>query len=164
MPTYTTAGEPVERWRGMNRKTLEDVGEMIDNVNIMAYDSGAEFDEIKTFTAFEKLYTGTINMGFEVGSQGWGTAILGADEAYKNLHFVKKQTVNGGCFVWSYRKDGAPGISVPDLVKMAGSFFIKKPAPAYVKPTYSCPSSVYVLCPNCDNRIKLSVADGGAKV
>ena len=158
----TGAFEHVEkaRWRGMNIDVLKSCGDIIDQVNVMAYDAGTDFEEVKSVAAYQRLYGGTINLGFQVGRHAWGGAILYYAEAKVNLRYIK-ETFDGGCFIWAYRKDGNPGISVTDLISLATVIFNPAPPP---KPTYSCPSSVYVLCPNCDHRVKLSVADGGAKV
>lgn len=151
-----------DRWRGMNREALKECSGLVDQVNVMSYDAGPDFDEIESFKSFRKLYKGRINMGFEVGRHGWGTAILQYPEAKKNLEYVSSESKAGGCFVWAYYKDATPGISTMSFLKLAQTVF-HPPRPP-MKPTFSCPSSVLFMCPNCSHRIKVAASDGGPKV
>lgn len=68
----TGAFSPInDKFSGMNVKALKECSNIIDQVNVMAYDAGATFDSIAAYRAYRSLYPGIINIGFEIGKQGW---------------------------------------------------------------------------------------------
>lgn len=155
--------KPNDKWSGMSIVVLYNCESLIDQVNVMAYDAGDNFDAWAAFMAYRNIYDGRLNLGFEVGVQGWGTGLLGRSEAAENLTKVKIESAKGGCFVWAYFKADPVGISTNSLTKMAADLFEEPKPKPYVKPTYSTPSSWFVMCPECKHKIKLAVSDGEPK-
>lgn len=149
-----------DRWKGMNIAALTTCGSFIDQVNVMCYDAGDNFDEIASIKEYQKFYNGRINMGFEVGKHGWGDGMLTEAEARKNLSFVSSNPYYG-CFIWAYHKSGAPGISTRDLASLANQMFSP--------PKSCCPSGkqgkvkkrsenggyICMSCPHCDGEFTI---------
>jgi hypothetical protein len=146
-----------DNWRGMNLQAISKCAGLIDQVNVMAYDAGANFDARAAFSSFRNYYSGRINMGFEVGVQGWGTGLLEEAEAMTSLKFVSQESSNGGCFVWAYFKNDSVGVTGDKLVNLASDVF-SLTEPPKKKPTFSTPSSWFVMCPTCQQKIKLAVS------
>lgn len=96
-------------WGGLNLDVLAKAGDIIDIVNLMAYDAGppSDYDPIKAFDAYRRLYNGVICMGFEIGTPGWGGYNLEKKDIIRNAGYVAKKD-NGGIFVWCHRKSGDP--------------------------------------------------------
>jgi hypothetical protein len=88
-----------DNFRGMNIKALKECKNIIDHVNIMAYDAGKSFDQILAFTSYRNFYPGILNMGFLIGKHGWGDALLTRDELVKVSQQVVKDKLSG-CFFW----------------------------------------------------------------
>jgi len=95
-------------YRGMNVSSLQTHGKYLNFINVMAYDAGKSYDVIQAYEAYKKIYSGAINVGFEVGSQGWGDALLTTDDVDKVVNYVKNRSSNDGIFVWAYFKQGNP--------------------------------------------------------
>ena len=90
-----------DKFSGMNVKALKECTNIIDQVNIMAYDAGATFDSIMAYRAYRSLYPGIINIGFEIGKQGWGEALLFKPELLRVCQLVATSKLSG-CFFWVY--------------------------------------------------------------
>lgn len=117
---FSTGAYPKQhgsRWKGMNIAAIKTCGSFIDQVNVMCYDAGQDFKEIAAIKEYQKIYNGCINMGFEVGKQGWGNGMLYESEAVENLKFLSSIPYSGG-FIWAYHKSGKPGISRSDLANL----------------------------------------------
>lgn len=141
---------PNDPYAGMNVKALQQCSKLIDQVNVMAYDAGPKFDTIAAVKAYQKLYDGKINIGFEIGKQGWGGALLKKDELVTVCTTLKSPKI--GAFFWAYYSDPLPdSISRQDAVVIS-SLILNTPT----KPVYTTPSSVYIECPSCKTRIKNS--------
>lgn len=57
-------------------------------------------------------------MGFEIGVQGWGNALLTFDQTQDDLDWMKADPKCGG-FVWAYFSTAAAGLPVAqDVLKM----------------------------------------------
>ncbi len=153
-----------DKFSGMNIKAIKECSAMIDQINIMAYDAGYAFSEINALKAYRAIYDGTLNMGFEIGKQGWGDALLNERDLKNAASATKDEAKDNGCFFWAYYSQPYMGsISRKDAVALAYSIFKpvytpppKPPPPPPTKPTYSCPSSVFILCPTCKTKIKTS--------
>lgn len=138
-----------DTYKGMNRHTLQECGQLIDFVNVMAYDAGKEFDEQEAYKAYRKLYKGPINLGFEIGVQGWGDGLLFAVEARENLNFIKNQNSQDGCFVWAYHKPTLyPGIAVDEMGSLAEEIFKEEPPSQ---------TSLGFECPHCSNTLEVNI-------
>lgn len=153
-----------DKYRGMNLKALKGFGKYIDQVNVMAYDAGKDFDSISAFKSYRSVYDGVINIGFEIGKQGWGDGLLFKEELETVSQFVKKESVSNGAFFWAYySKEFNGSISAKDAFATANQIFkpVYPPPPRPpplppAKPTYSVPSSVFIMCPTCKTKIKNS--------
>jgi hypothetical protein len=153
-----------DKYRGMNVKAIKGFGQYIDQVNIMAYDAGKDFDSIGSFKSYRQIYDGALNMGFLIGKHGWGDGLLFREELISVSEFVKKESVSNGAFFWAYySKEFNGSISFKDAATLVNTIFKpayppppKPPAPPATRPTFSCPSSVFILCPTCKTKIKNS--------
>jgi len=135
-----------DNYKGMNRHTLHECGYMIDFVNVMAYDAGKDFDEQEAHKAYRKLYKGPINLGFQVGKQGWGYATLRETELRQNLNFIKNQNSFDGCFLWAYHKPAAsPQITVQQFGSVAKRMLKERP------------ETIITKCPACCNPLEFKI-------
>ena len=96
------AGDP---YRGMSIKAITTCYSQIDWINIMAYDAGKDFDVKKCYESYTKLFSKRLYLGFEVGAQGWGDALLKLEDVDAVCKYLKP---GDGCFVWAYYKSGLP--------------------------------------------------------
>lgn len=124
-----------DTYRGMNISGLTQQGQNLDWVNIMAYDAGQGFDVIACYESYRKYFKKQLCVGFQVGQQGWGDAVLTMDDVIKICNYIKgnKDT----CFVWAYFKSGNP--TTKQVLDKASSI-LNTPT---TKPISKCP------CPNC---------------
>lgn len=141
---------PNDTFAGMNIKAIKECTSIIDQVNIMAYDAGKVYSPLAAFKAYRLLYPGIINIGFQIGKQGWGDALLFKPELFTNATEVAKDKLTG-CFFWAYySKPFEFSINRQDAVSTVSTIF--KPLPP-AKPVYTTPSSVFIQCPSCKTRI-----------
>ena len=88
---------------------LKECGASLSWINVMSYDAGKDYDPIKAFAAYRKLYKGRIFLGCEIGVQGWGNALLTYDNVHDYLAFLATDT-KPGIFVWAYYSAAAAGL------------------------------------------------------
>ena len=106
-----------EDWySGVCIPVLKECGASLSWINIMAYgfkkltkDAGKDYDPIKAFAAYRKLYKGRIFLGCEIGVQGWGNALLTYDNVHEYLTFLSSDS-KPGIFVWAYYSSAAAGL------------------------------------------------------
>src|SRR5688572_12565318 len=133
-----------DTYRGMNIPALKSHGDMLDIVNIMAYDAGKNFDVVACYESYRKYFKKHLMVGFEVGQHGWGDGKLTLEEVDKVCNHIKPQ--NDGCFVWAYFKQGEP--STKQVIEKAASILngITIPKPPPKEPSHApCPNCGYVL-------------------
>ncbi len=121
-----------DTFRGMCIPGLQSHGVLLDWVNVMAYDAGKDFDVLNSYNSYKKYFTKTVNIGFQVGVQGWGDGKLDLDQVVKACDYVAS---GDGCFIWAYFKSGDP--STQQVIDKAFQTFLKK------QPLSQC------KCPNC---------------
>lgn len=92
-----------DTYRGMNIQGIRECGQLLDQINVMAYDAGRGFDTKAAYDAFRKYFSKSLALGFEVGKQGWGDAWLTMEDVKASCQWLKD-----GCFVWAYFKAGPP--------------------------------------------------------
>ena len=164
---FSTGAFPMslnDKYSGMNVRAIKECKEYIDAVNIMSYDAGKDFDSVKAFKAYRGIYDGPLNMGFLIGKHGWGDGLLFKEELSSVVDFVKKESISNGCFFWAYySKAFAGSISAKDAFATAAQAFRpayppppRPPTQPPTRPTFTCPSTVFVLCPTCKTKIKNS--------
>ena len=103
-------------YRGVNVAGLQSHGHLLDMINIMAYDGGKQLDVITSYLSFHQ-YKAKKLVGFQVGKQGWGDALLTLDDVVQVCSMIED---GDGCFVWAYFKQGTP--SVEQVVETAAAF------------------------------------------
>jgi chitinase len=123
-------------YRGVNTAGLLSHGNMLDFINVMAYDGGKGLDVSVSYSSYQEIFSKPIMMGFQVGKQGWGDAYLTLADV---TSLCKKLRPKDGCFVWAYFKDGNPNCR--QVVTTAASL---------LQPTFSCP--------NCSIRLSVTLA------
>ena len=136
-----------DQFRGMNVSALVQQGGNVDWVNVMAYDAGPSFDSKAALMHYRKYYKGPLSLGFEVGTQAWGGAMLSRDQVVATCEFVKNEDSRNGVFVWALQKESVGTPSTMDIVAIARQTFgVSVPAPAGV------------VCPNCKRALALVLA------
>lgn len=135
-----------DTYRGMNIAGLKSHGHLLDMVNIMAYDAGKDFSVIQCYESFKKYFPKTINVGFQVGKQGWGDALLTLADVEKICRYIAVK--NDGCFVWSYFKTGPP--SAVEVCQTAVKFLAPLP------PLYPPAPLNQFQCPNCKTKLTVT--------
>lgn len=123
-----------DTFRGMNIAGLTQQGTLLDWVNIMAYDAGQGFDVIACYESYRKYFKKELCVGFEVGPQGWGDALLSLEDVTKVCNYIKGN--KDGCFVWAWFKSGNP--STKQVLDKAASIL-----------SASTPKQSKCPCPNC---------------
>lgn len=136
-----------DTYRGMNIAGLKTHGQLLDFVNVMAYDAGKDFSVIQCYESFKKYFSKTINVGFQVGKQGWGDALLTIEDVEKVCRYI---AVKGdGCFVWAYFKQGPP--SATEVCQTAQRFLVPTLPPLYP------PSPMNQFqCPQCKTKLTVT--------
>jgi hypothetical protein len=135
-----------DTFRGMNIAGLKSHGCLLDFVNIMAYDAGKEFSVIQCYESYKKYFSKTVNVGFEVGKQGWGDALLTQTDVEKTCRYIAVK--NDGCFVWAYFKTGPP--SAYEVCQIADPFLTKS------QPLYPPPALNQFQCPQCKTKLTVT--------
>lgn len=141
-----------DHYRGMNIDGIKAQGHLLDWINIMAYDAGTDFSVIQCYESFKKYYSKPVMVGFQVGKQGWGDALLTLSDVEKVCRYiaVKKE----GCFVWAYFKQGPP--SAKEVCQTASTLLggtSAGPAPLYPPPPLD-----QFACPQCKTKLTVQVA------
>lgn len=134
----------------MNLKGLQLQGNLLNEVNVMAYDAG-KYDAVASYNSFRKIYAGQINLGFELGPQSWGGYVTTVNDVTVGCNAVQsdRQHQNkGGMFVWSYHKDTSGSPSVAQTVAIAKTILV----PTTFPPPYS--DNVFT-CPNCSKTLQV---------
>lgn len=111
-----------DSYKGMNIHAMVHQGSSCDWINIMAYDAGPSFDPIGALECYAIYYKGPLLLGFEVGTQAWGGALLSEDQAKKWLECTWQHSKNYGMFVWAYLKESNNTVSVKRLLEMSSWF------------------------------------------
>ena len=129
-------------YSGSAIRALQTVGNLIDGVNIMAYDAGPSYSPQQAFCSYRSLFKKTLLLGFLVGQPGWGGYFLTNDDVKRDTLFLSKQP-NAGFFVWCENKVGTP--SSMDIFSIASSISPPLPPPPPTAP----PPPPQLSCPVC---------------
>jgi hypothetical protein len=73
-----------------------------------------------------------LNIGFEVGVQGWGGYLLTREDVVKMATYSKNNNPNNGAFIWCLGKAGNPSVS--DIVSICSYIFTRKNVPTIAVP------------------------------
>jgi len=139
----TGAYTPDGSYAGTAIDALKNVGNLVDGVNIMAYDAGSTYSPQTAFNAYRSLYKGTLLLGFLVGQPGWGGYLLTTADVKRDTLFISNQP-NSGIFIWCEGKEGSP--SILDIFSINSSN--SKPPPPTIPPPPT-PSKISLQCPVC---------------
>jgi len=140
----TGAYNPLEGnlYQGMDQEGLVGAGTDLDWINIMTYDAGPTFDPQAALLAYRKFYQGPINLGFEVGPQSWGGAVLSLDDAIQWSQFALNENPANGIFIWSLEKPAE--IDAQDVIQAIQNIpsveSTHMHSPAYSYPTMALPT------------------------
>ena len=146
---YGKDGDP---FKGMNIHAMTNAGNLVDWINVMCYDAGTSYDPIGAITSYRIYYKGPLMLGFEVGNQAWGGALLSQAEVIKNCNWMKNENLSNGIFLWSWQKgnDGKT-ISGADVLQISNSILPKRRED-------SLPPQQTIPCPNCSKILVLKIA------
>lgn len=142
----------VGSYSGMNVQGLKSNGSQLDWINIMSYDAGVGYSAIEACKRYQKIYTGKIYLGLQVGKQGWGDALLSWPDVVSSVNYVSG--LNGGIFIWSYQKDHGSTPSVSEILYYADDIMYPEDAPPRKPETGgggggSGVPQLKLKCPNC---------------
>lgn len=136
-----------DHYRGMNIEGLKSKGALLDWVNIMAYDAGKEFNVIQCYESFKKYFPKPVAVGFQVGKQGWGDALLTLADVEKVCRYIAVK--DDGCFVWAYFKQGPP--SATEVCQTAATLLTPSRPPLYPPPALN-----QFQCPQCKSKLTVT--------
>ena len=125
-------GKDGSTYKGMNIDAMVNIGDKVDWINIMTYDAGTEYDPLGALDCYRIYYGGVLNIGFEVGVQGWGGALLSRDDVVRMVTYAKNNNPNNGAFIWAIGKAGNPSVS--DIVSICSGIFNGANKPAVTIP------------------------------
>lgn len=142
--------DPVnDGYRGMNLKGLKLQGNLLNEVNIMAYDAG-KFDAVACYNQYRAVYSGTLNLGFELGQQAWGgytTTIDDVTIGCQGVQADRQHGNKGGIFIWAYHKDTTGSPTDPQTIAIAKKIFqTSTPTPVPTPPPVSSRCCPYCPC------------------
>jgi hypothetical protein len=133
---------------GLNVEGLVEKGDMLDWINLMAYDAGKDFNVKEAYFAYKKIFKKPIYVGLELGKQGWGDAILSLEDIDKISSYIEP---NDGLFIWGYGSLVSVGPTYNEVIsKIKKLSNTQKPTP----PTVS--KSKTILVPEFNLSITLS--------
>lgn len=148
----TGAETPVtgSAYTGLNLEGMKSNGNQLDWINIMSYDDGGPtmYDIQAGFNSYRKVYSGHINLGIELGPQGWGTYLSQPSDVTQAANIIKADG-NGGVFVWAYKKDTTGSPTFATTLNLVEAIFNPPP----VNPT----SNGSIVCPNCKKVLKVAM-------
>ena len=152
--------QPQGMYTGLNRKGLLEAGHYLDWINIMSYDASDVFNPTEAFQAYRSIFSKDIYLGFEVGPQAWGGALLTLDQVKLWGRFIQEQ--KGHFFIWSWQKVGDPdarkvietleknmsGIDIPKPVELPIDLPLDPPVPPTnpKEPNPKEPNPCHCLC------------------
>lgn len=141
LPAGAAPVVPGNLWRGLNLKGLKSNGHELDFVNIMAYDSGKNYDAIASFNQYRAAYSGPLYLGIELGVQGWGDEITSTEDVQQCADHAAKDG-NAGLFIWAWHKDPTGSPTVEQVISIAEG---ETPA-------------TFFACPNCNKTLNVFLA------
>jgi len=137
---------------GMNIDALTRAGNLIDWVNIMTFNAGANYDPGIALYSYRTYYPGPLNVGFLVGEPSWGEYRLNLDDVEKWGRQCHRENVKNGCFIWLLNGFGDP--TAKEVVKVCKTIF--KPPLIYMPQIMPLPASnplqqnvMTLTCPSC---------------
>ena len=142
-----------DTYKGMSIDAMVNAGDKVDWINIMTYDAGPEFDALGALDCYRIYYPGPLNIGFEIGVQGWGGALLSNDDVVRMATYSKNNNPKNGAFIWCLGKAGNP--SVADVISVCSGIFGNQnnssvQVPALPDATVPPPSVVTMTCGVCN--------------
>jgi hypothetical protein len=133
-----------DKYRGLNIDGIKSHGHLLNWINIMAYDAGKEYNVLDGYASYKKYFPKTVAVGFQVGKQGWGDALLTLQDVEK---VCKSMDKGDGCFVWAYFKSGPP--SATDVCQVASTALSRPP------PSQPIPLNQF-QCPQCKSKLTVT--------
>ena len=158
-------GKDGDTYKGMNIHAMVNAGHLVDWINVMCYDAGTSYDPIGAISSYRIYYKGPLMLGFEVGNQAWGNAILKQNDVVKNCTWMRNENILNGVFLWSWQKgNDGKSISGAEVLGISGSILPARrnqlpPAPPAPPPPPKPESkNDTVSCPNCSTTLVLKIA------
>lgn len=130
-----------DSYRGLNIDGILAKGHLLDWVNIMAYDGGKDLNVIDCYESTKKVFPKPVMLGFQVGKQGWGDALLTMNDVNTICKYIAPK--KDGCFVWAYFKQGPP--SAKEVCATAATWL-----------NNATESTVSFNCPNCNTKLSVT--------
>ena len=109
-------------YAGFSARMLQGVGDLLDQIHVMAYDAGDDYNPCVAYDAYRSVYSGPIVMGIEVPPDAVGGHSTSLEEVRALAEHVRGQG-GAGVFVWSIQKEGTPGVGVGDIIQTARQVF-----------------------------------------
>lgn len=154
-------GKDGDTYKGSAIDAMVKQGSNVDWINIMAYDAGKNFDPIGAFECYQIYYKGPLLLGFEVGKQGWGDAMLTDQETTKSCQAVKLKGDKHGIFIWAYFKKSENETTVDKVLSIASDIFaaavVSQPStPSDSQEPPKKKQKAILTCPSCQKDISIS--------
>ena len=120
--SFAEAAPQGSPYTGVALTMLRSVGDLLDQVHVMAYDAGDDYDAKIAFDAYKAVYPGTLLMGVELPPDAVGGHSTSIDEVRALCEHVNGNG-GGGVFVWSIQKEGVEGCCPADVCGVAAEVF-----------------------------------------
>jgi chitinase len=133
---------PSNPYQGLNLPGLLEKGHLLDFINVMAYDGGKGLDVKLAYDSYKTICSKPVLVGFQVGKQGWGDALLTLDDVTKTCQFIQP---GDGCFVWAFFKNEKESPNCKEVVTKAAQIL-------------QAPKQNTVYCPHCKSLLALTLA------
>lgn len=93
-------------YRGMTINILQEAGDALDMVYVMAYDADegrSGFSATQAFDAYQHYFKGPLYLGIEIPPEGWGKHVLTGQRAAELARYVSSHG-GAGMMLWSIPK------------------------------------------------------------
>eukprot|EP00889_Picochlorum_renovo_P005883 jgi/Picre1/32913/NNA_008242.t1 len=139
---------PQGGYTGVSINMLRTVGDLLDSLNIMAYDAGTTYNPKEAFAAYASLYSGPMTLGMQVAFESWGDNVISMRQVVELSNWVKG--IGGsGMMLWSLQKPADEGPSAQQISQEVciifglqdcmQPLFPRAPAPPPLDPMFPSP-------------------------
>lgn len=98
---------PKGQYTGCSINMLTAVGILLDQLNIMAYDAGPDYQPKLAYQAYSTYFSGPMQLGMQIPPESWGGHALTMAEAADLSYFVRGSN-GSGMMLWALTKQGIP--------------------------------------------------------
>ena len=111
---------PKSQYTGVARYMLQEVGNELDLMHLMAYDAGDKsstgYDPLEALAAYQSLYAGPLHLGMEVANEGWGDHVITIEEVNDLTAEIQARNA-AGVMLWSLQKSADQGPTAEQIAQ-----------------------------------------------